>query len=101
MRSSVLAKLSALAASLFCVFLCAGRACWAPAPHAHPSALGPGSARPPECPPSSALVLYLPQFDVLWPQLSVREHLELWAAIKGFPRWAPGGAHSSDWCPAA
>lgn len=26
------------------------------------------------------------QFDVLWPQLSVREHLELWAAIKGFPR---------------
>jgi len=28
-----------------------------------------------------------PQFDVLWPQLSVREHLELFAAIKGYPRW--------------
>lgn len=27
-----------------------------------------------------------PQFDVLWPQLSVREHLELWAAIKGYSR---------------
>lgn len=27
-----------------------------------------------------------PQFDVLWPQLSVREHLELWAAIMGYPR---------------
>lgn len=30
-----------------------------------------------------------PQYDVLWPQLSVREHLELFAAIKGFTtRWA-------------
>lgn len=25
-----------------------------------------------------------PQYDVLWPQLSVREHLELFAAIKGY-----------------
>lgn len=27
-----------------------------------------------------------PQFDVLWPEISVREHLQLYAAIKGFPR---------------
>jgi ABC-type multidrug transport system ATPase subunit len=33
-----------------------------------------------------------PQFDVLWPQLSVREHLELFAAIKGYTRQATGGA---------
>ena len=25
-----------------------------------------------------------PQFDILWPQISVLEHLELYAAIKGF-----------------
>jgi ATP-binding cassette subfamily A (ABC1) protein 1/ATP-binding cassette subfamily A (ABC1) protein 3 len=25
-----------------------------------------------------------PQFDVLWPQLTVREHLELYGAIKGY-----------------
>lgn len=28
-----------------------------------------------------------PQFDVLWPEISVREHLELYAAIKGYPRY--------------
>lgn len=25
-----------------------------------------------------------PQFDVLWPDITVREHLELYAAIKGY-----------------
>ena len=27
-----------------------------------------------------------PQFDILWPDITVREHLELYAAIKGFKR---------------
>ncbi len=27
-----------------------------------------------------------PQFDILWPDISVREHLELYAAIKGYKR---------------
>ena len=27
-----------------------------------------------------------PQFDILWPDISVREHLQLYAAIKGFRR---------------
>ena len=27
-----------------------------------------------------------PQHDVLWPDLTVREHLELYAAVKGVPR---------------
>ena len=26
-----------------------------------------------------------PQFDILWPTITVREHLEIFAAIKGFP----------------
>lgn len=26
------------------------------------------------------------QFDVLWPSITVREHLELFASIKGFRR---------------
>jgi hypothetical protein len=26
------------------------------------------------------------QFDVLWPELTGREHLRLWGAIKGLPR---------------
>ena len=25
-----------------------------------------------------------PQFDILWPSITVREHLEIFAAIKGF-----------------
>ena len=25
-----------------------------------------------------------PQFDILWPEISVREHLQLYAAIKGY-----------------
>lgn len=25
-----------------------------------------------------------PQFDILWPNISVREHLEIFAAIKGY-----------------
>lgn len=25
-----------------------------------------------------------PQFDILWPEITVREHLELYAAIKGY-----------------
>ena len=29
-----------------------------------------------------------PQFDVLWPELTAREHLSLYAAIKGVPRVA-------------
>ena len=34
-----------------------------------------------------------PQFDILWPDLTVREHLEIFAAIKGF---APAGrAHAA------
>ena len=27
-----------------------------------------------------------PQFDILWPEISVKEHLMLYAAIKGFTR---------------
>ena len=27
-----------------------------------------------------------PQFDILWPDISVAEHLQLYAAIKGFRR---------------
>lgn len=27
-----------------------------------------------------------PQFDILWPDISVKEHLELYAAIKGYSR---------------
>lgn len=27
-----------------------------------------------------------PQFDILWPGLTVREHLELFAALRGVPR---------------
>ena len=30
-----------------------------------------------------------PQFDVLWPDLSVEQHLRLFAAIKGYPRSGP------------
>jgi len=33
-----------------------------------------------------------PQFDILWPDISVREHLQLYAVIKG-ATW--GDAHSS------
>lgn len=29
-----------------------------------------------------------PQFDILWPDLTVREHLELYAAIKGYSKIA-------------
>lgn len=29
-----------------------------------------------------------PQFDILWPDITVREHLELYAAIKGSQRGA-------------
>ena len=29
-----------------------------------------------------------PQFDILWPDLTVREHLELYAAIKGYSKTA-------------
>lgn len=29
-----------------------------------------------------------PQFDILWPDLTVREHLELYAAIKGYSKVA-------------
>lgn len=25
-----------------------------------------------------------PQFDILWPEISVREHLQLYAALKGY-----------------
>ena len=27
-----------------------------------------------------------PQFDILWPEITVKEHLMLYAAIKGFTR---------------
>lgn len=27
-----------------------------------------------------------PQFDILWPEITVKEHLMLYAAIKGFSR---------------
>lgn len=27
-----------------------------------------------------------PQFDILWPDLTVREHLELYSAIKGYSK---------------
>ena len=29
-----------------------------------------------------------PQFDILWPDLTVREHLEVYAAIKGYSKLA-------------
>ena len=29
-----------------------------------------------------------PQFDILWPDITVREHLELYCAIKGYSREA-------------
>ena len=49
-----------------------------------------------------------PQFDILWPELTVAEHLELYAAIKGFRRGDVqdvssaaaddvGGVHLSRW----
>jgi len=33
-----------------------------------------------------------PQFDILWPDITVREHLELYSAIKGYSRAAARGA---------
>lgn len=32
-----------------------------------------------------------PQFDILWPDITVREHLQLYAAIKGCDRAAARG----------
>ena len=33
-----------------------------------------------------------PQFDILWPDITVREHLELYSAIKGYSSAASKGA---------
>ena len=55
-----------------------------------------------EMPAIRASLGICPQFDVLWPMLTVREHLRLYAAFGGMPaarieaRWSPrrrGGAH--------
>ena len=56
----------------------------------------PGPHRPPSSPPLqdvqsnlSAVRQHLgvcPQHDVLWPDMTVKEHLELYAAVKGVPR---------------
>lgn len=36
-----------------------------------------------------------PQFDILWPDISVREHLELYGAIKGYASEAAKAAATS------
>lgn len=36
-----------------------------------------------------------PQFDILWPDITVREHLELYAAIKGYSLLAAQSAAAS------
>ena len=36
-----------------------------------------------------------PQFDILWPEISVREHLQLYAAIKGYSSKAGAEAATS------
>lgn len=36
-----------------------------------------------------------PQFDILWPDITVREHLELYSAIKGYEKEAAKAASIS------